>query len=315
MTLEEIMDDVWRAAGEPTDLDPDSDTRYSGGPLLTWVVNQAQNAVATWKEAGTGGTPKIFELVGEAFFKSVVVEGTVASASSGSSIVIESTSDTLGTTDDQYNGWVYDDGTELKLVVDYTGSSYTVTLSDALDTTPSAGDTFSLYKRHFLLLPSSDAWVDEHIARPGTGTRFHSDGQFIAPIRIEDIEDQRVLERVPYQAGYISQLTSVGTPTTWSMFGNRIVFNYLLDEERWFRMMYKRLPTPMTTSDDVPELPEVFHYGLVLWALEWVHRHYGETTDKYSTKLDFRDFMRMTMSAVELADDGSDSDYVYVRRR
>lgn len=314
MTLDEIMDDVWRAAGEPTDLNPDTDTRYSNGPLLRWVVNQGQNAIATWKDRGTGGTPRVFELYGELFFKSVVIEGTVTSASSGSSIVIESTTDTLGTTVDQYNGWVYDDGTEKKLVVDYDGA-YTLTLSDALTTTPSAGDTFSLYKRHFLLLPSGDALVGEHIQRPGAGSLYHSEGQLIAPVRIEDIEEQRTLEKVPYQDGYMSQLTTTGDPTEWSFYGNKIYFNYLLDEEKYFRMTYKRLPTPMSNLTDTPELPEVFHYGLVLWALEWVFRHYGETADKYSTKLDFQDFMRTTTSAVELADDQNENNYVYLRKR
>jgi hypothetical protein len=312
MTLEEIMDDVWRAAGEPPDLNPDTDIRYGGSPLLMWVANQAQNTIASWKDRDTGGKPKILEICGELFFQSTLISGTLdEDATDEDTIVLPSTD--VGAGDDQYNGWIYSDGTEYMLITDYVGSTNTITLHDELSTTPSSGDSYYLYKRFFLILPSTDTWASEHITRPSAGTLFHGEGQLIVPTKIEDMESKRTLEKARREDGFLNTQTSTGDPTLWYLFGNRVVFNYAPEEVKWFRMEYKRLPTPMTSTSDVPEIPEMFHYGIVLWSLEWVFRHFGETGDKYSTKLDFNDFMRSTVSTMELMEDDDES-YVYIRR-
>jgi len=48
----------------------------------------------------------------------------------------------------------------------------------------------------------------------------------------------------------------------------------------------------LVNASDEPEIPDQYHYGLVLWTIEWGYRRNGESGDKYSTKRDFIDFMR-----------------------
>jgi len=313
MTLTQIAYDVWRAAGEPTDLNPATDQRYSDGPLLYWVINQAQNRIATWKDTDTGGTPKILEIFGEMFFQATVITGELESDATDEDTIILPSGD-VGAGDDRYNGWIYSDGSEYRLISDYVSSTYTATLATELTTAPETGDTYYLYKRFFYLLPSTDTWVGDHITRPAAGTLFHSEGQLIVPIKIDDIELNKRLEKANRGDGFMSTLTSVGDPSEWYLFGNKIIFNRAPDEKKWYRMEYKRLPTPLTNATDIPEIPEQFHYGLVLWALEWIYRHNGESGEKYSTKLDFNDFMRSTTSTMELMDDDDES-YMFLRRR
>jgi len=302
MTLEEIRLEIWKALGEPTDLDPSTDTSYNGGPYLTFVANMAQRRIASYKTV-KGRIIRLPNLVGDLFFKSKVIKGSLEIG--GSTSTVELPVGDVGTQDDRYNGWIFEVNGETRLIVDYDGASRTATLSEDLSSAPEMGDEYSLYKSFSLLVPSSHAWASEHIILPEVSDRWRADGNLIEVLKIEDLANERTLGHAARGASFVTLRTSTGDPTEWYRFGNKIYFNYAPEEEQWFRMEYYRTPTDMSAPTDEPEIPEQFHYGVILWGIEWGYRREGESNEKYSTKRDFQGFMERTVENLDIAGERS----------
>lgn len=304
MTLDLIRDEIWRHIGEPPDLDPDSDSSYNGGPLLTFVANEGQRQVASWKNPATGRIFRLRTLISEMYFQSRYISGTLTSGSTASEIILPSAD--VGNQDDRYNGWVVEVGNEVKIITDYTGATYTGTVHDDWESNPDSGDSYELYKRFSYLLPSTHAWSVDHISLPAETDTSRATGNLIEPLRIYDLEDERDLEKSGRTESYIGQLTSSGDPTEWQRRGNRIEFNENVPEEKWFLMEYYRNPTEMSEDTDEPELPDHLHWGIVLWGIEWGWSRHGEPASKWSAKQDFEDYMKRMVSTYEISMERSD---------
>lgn len=294
MTLSEMREEVWEQVAEPSDINPNNDTTK-----LDFALNQAQRRVAFWKDKGTGRRISFRNLESELFFKSVIVEGTLDEDAPSSTTITFPTGD-VGTEDDRYNGWLLEIGSEKKLIVDYTGSTATATIHEAWDTNPSNGDSYTLMKRFWYLSGNSDPWVDDHINLPSATNRFRAEGNFFAILKIEDIEQQKTLDKAYAKDSFINNIFTPGDPNEWIRYGNRLYFDNAPDEEKWFRMEYYRAPTEMSADSDVPELPEPFHYAMVLWAIEWALRRRGESSEKWSVKQDFEDYMKSTVTELDV---------------
>lgn len=290
MDLEFMRNEIWQNIGEPSDLDPSSDTQYDGAPLLNFVVNEAQRAIANWKDPVDNATIRIDNLKGEFHFKSTIIEGTITDVGTTTTVVLPSGD--VGSQDDRYIGWIVKVGSEHRYIVDYDGGTYTATVSEAFSTAPAVDDEYGLYKNFFYLAPSTFAWVSDHIQLPASLNSPQSEGNFGTILRIEDLEQARYLERAKEKSSYISNLVSYGDPTSFYRFGNKLYFNYVQDEEKWFKMEYYRLPYELSSASDESELPEHYHYGIVLWGIWWGHKRAQENSMAYSAKNDFRDFMR-----------------------
>jgi len=70
MTLENMIDDVWEALGEESDIDPydgdgNIDTTSSGFVKLRRVLNRAQVQVSQWKDPSNNRLVRFSELLGE----------------------------------------------------------------------------------------------------------------------------------------------------------------------------------------------------------------------------------------------------------
>jgi hypothetical protein len=81
--------------------------------------------------------------------------------------------------------------------------------------------------------------------------------------------------------------------------------NYNIDEDKWFEMEYYRMPGDMSADDDSPELPETFHWAIILWAIWTGHRVRREPANAFSTKKDFEDFMKGRVTDMEIGGDRS----------
>ena len=300
MTLEEIRNEIWKATGELTDLDPSTDTSYNGGPYLNFVIKMAQDRIASYKTM-RGRILRFNHLIGEMFHKEAPISATLASDGTTSTIVLPSTS--FDGNDDQYNGWIVKSGGEYRLIMDYVGSTYTATLNDDLSTAPAAGDEITVYKRFAYLLPSVHPWAADHIVLPSTTDKYRADGNLFEILNIDDINENTHLAHSQKGKTFVTQLTTIGDPTSWYRFGNKIYFDSAPDEAKWFRLEYYRMPLEMTLDADEPDLPEPFHYAIVLWGIEWVYRREGESSEKYSTKRDFVEFMEQTLMAVDVQDE------------
>lgn len=290
MTLAEIRNEIWQNSGKLSYLDPSTDTSYNGGPYLNYVVNLAQKQVSMYKSI-TGRLLRFPNLMGELFFKEEPKSGTLGTGSTTTTLVLSG----FSTDDDRYNGWNITIEGSTYLIMDYTGATQVAEIQEALSTAPSAGTAFTLQKSFNLLLPSTHAWVSEHIQLPVESDRWRSDGNFLEIVKVSDVQNGLELTRAQRGLNFITMRTSTGTPSQWYRFGNKLYFDVAPDDSRWYQMEYYRLPTTLSNDTDAPEIPEQFHYALVLWGTEWAYRQSGESNEKYSTKRDYIDFMERTM--------------------
>ena len=109
MTLTNLRQQIYANAGFPSDLNPATDTSYNSGPILTWVVNEAQRQIAFWKDTATGRNLRFRSVLAETYFQSKVVSETLDDAGSTTTAVILPSTD-VGSQDDRYNGWVFEAG-------------------------------------------------------------------------------------------------------------------------------------------------------------------------------------------------------------
>ena len=302
MTLENIRDQIYANLGNPSDLNPATDTQYSGGPLLTWVANEGQRQLAFWKDPQMSRQLRFRNLLSDLYFTSKVITGTLATTTSTTTVTFPAAD--VGSQDDRYNGWTVEIDGELRLIVDYTGSTYTATVHVAFSGAPTAGDTYTLRKRFSLLLPSTHAWVSspagEHVSLPVTTDRYRADGNLYEILKVEDIENSRVLEKAERTESYPSYIMTSGDPTVWWRLGNKLYFDVNVDATNYYRMEYYRLPTDMSATTDEPEIPETFHYGLVLWGTAWGYRRKQESSDTYSVSKELESFMRQRASQYDV---------------
>lgn len=311
MTLELLRNEIWQQIGEPSDLDPSSDTSYNGGPFLTWVVNEGQRHVASWKDVQAGGrVMRLPQLIGEMFHKTTVWTGTLTDNGTLTQVTLPGSIG--GGEADRYNGWILEVNGEYKLVVDYL--NYQATVHEEFSSAPATGDSFALYKRFDIMLVDSDPWASEHLILPEQTTRFRTEGHLIQVLKVEDVQEQRELKVAAKPEAYTANLVSVGTPGRWWVDGNRLFYNEAWDEPKWLRITYYRLPTDMVVAVDEPEVPEQYHYGIVLWGCWWGFRRQQENAAAYSLKRDFEDFMRSTVSVADISSEKR-SDAGYLRRK
>lgn len=290
MTLSELREEIWEHIGEPSDIDPSSSPT-----TLTDVCNWAQNEIASWKDS-RGIIHRIDSFYGTMFWKSALVSGTLGSAGTTSTIVLPSGD--VGDQDDRYNEWVVENTTngESRLIVDYTGASYTATVHKDWDTAPASSDEYKLYKRFSYLMDPSHVWVGDHISLPTATTTTEGKGNLIEILKVIDLEAGEDLTYADEFDDFEDNITSPSDPKEFYRIGNKLYFDRPIDEEKWFKMEYWRLPTPMANDSDEPEIPEHLHWGIVLWGIMWGHSREGESSDKYSAKRDFIDFMDRKVS-------------------
>ena len=303
MTLSEIRNEIWEAIGHDTRYNPSTDTSYNSGPYLTFVVNEAQRQIATWKDPQTERVLRFKELMSEMFFKSVTLTGTIASATT-TTVTLDTA---VNANADEYNGWVIETGSDLRAITDFSAARV-ATVHDSYSTAPSG--TYTLYKRFFYLLPSSHAWAAEHIVLPDPSDRYRSEGNFLEPLKIEDLASQRTLDLGSRIESFPEFTNETGDPLSWITYGNKIVMDTNVSTAKWFRMEYYRKPTDMSADTDEPEIPGPFHYAMVLWGTWWGYRRKRENAAAYSVKRDLMDYMKTTVGGFDVNFERSNSQLV-----
>jgi hypothetical protein len=143
--------------------------------------------------------------------------------------------------------------------------------------------------------------VSEHIQLPSESNLYRADGNFVEILKIIDLEQQQIIRPAPRSSDYPNFLYSTGDPRRWYRFGNKLYFDNNIDENRWFIMEYYRLPSDMSSDSDEPEIPEMYHWAIVLWGKWWGLQRNGETSDAYAAKRDLEDEIRRTKSQADIA--------------
>jgi hypothetical protein len=285
MTLTELRTEVWQDLGEPPDIDP---AEAAGLAKLNSWINRAYKKILFWKFPD--GTQLRFPSTeGEAFFKTVVVTGTVSSATT-SVVVLDASA---GANVDQYNGWVLEIGGICKLIVDYDASR-NATVHEAYSTVPSG--TYKLYKRFMRFCALGAVGASENILLRPVGE--------VAEIRkVTDLATGTDLVPAERTDAFSQSLLNPSSPTSYFKRQDEIVFDYPVDEVLWFRLEYVRIPPDLVLDADKPEMPEFFHDAIELWAVWRGQRFMQDFSAAYSTKRDLQDLLTSTKQQAEMSYD------------
>ena len=309
MTLTQLRTEIHEGLGEPSDIDPST-----SATRLNLAVNEAQKSIATWKDPTSGRRARIRNLLSSLYFQAKVISGTTAPsgtvATTTGTITFSSTY--CGNQDDRYNGWVVSCGSDRRLITDYAGSSYTATLNASWGTCPSNSAAYKLYKDFYYILPSTDTFASspsgEHILLPSTNASvYRPEGNFLEVLNVVDVRNGLDLQRGGRTESWIDNNTSPGDPTEWRRDGMKLKLNRPTAEDIWFKLSYYRLPTEMSEDADTPDLPEMFHYGIVLWGLAWGCRRNNEDKKAYYYDEQFIRFMRTRLNTYEIESEMEES--------
>lgn len=291
--------EVFEGLAEPSDLFPYAAgtttfdiTAVGSVKILRWL-NRAYKRIVNWKMPD-GSQARFPCQDGEFFFKSVVKNGTVVAASS-SDITFDASLDAVV---DQYNGWIVEITAGLGVGQKRLLTSFSIgrlsSISVDWDVIPDTTSSYSVYKRFYKFVPSSAGDVSENIA-------LSPINQIAAVRKLSDVSGLFDLAKGGGNETYIDGLFSSGTPSSYIVQNNRIIFDLAVDEVRWYRLEYARIPPALVAATDEPELPDSFNEVLILFA-QWIGlKRAQEWTGAYTNKKDIEDLMRSLKSSLEMS--------------
>lgn len=299
MTVEDMMTEIWESIGEPSDIDPtDSsgsiDSSTDGfARILKWI-NRGYNRIWNWRFRD-GTLLRFSAQYATKNFQGVVYSGT---AVSGSAAGIVLPSGTYQSSDDYYNDWLIylHSGTgsgQTRYVADYAGSSRNVIPAEDFSTAPDSDTQFSLYKRHMKFLVAGATGVTDNIDLDPKEDLF-------TVLKVVDLVDEQELAEGLRTDSYAGSRTEYGTPSTYYVYGDTLYFDIALDEGRWYQLEYLKQPSELTSTGDSPDIPSIWHEGILLYAVWWGQRLQEDFTNAYATKRDLIDFMETTKQSGEM---------------
>lgn len=294
MTLATLRNEVWKLLGESSDLNPTTDIQISGTSWVDYAINESQRAVAFWKQRRSNKRLRIPSLLSSLNFQVTVIEGTLEA--DGTTLTVTLPASDIDSDNDRYNDWLVEVNGETRFIVD--SGSYVLTVGEAFSSAPETGDTYKLTKNFVYLLPSTHVWVDDHVSLPDTNDIYLAQGNFLRPVGIYDITNKADLSFEGDKELLVTE--SISTPASFVTFGNKIVFDTAFDEDTWYRLEYYRLPKSMTLSTDVPEIPEVYHYAIILNAVAMGFARLQDYQTAYKFESQFEDFLTSRLSMDEM---------------
>lgn len=280
MTANEIITLTWKILGEPTDLNPSTAT---GLAYLLNIINQAQRAVAMWKDDVRMRQFRYRKFQKEFFQQVSVVSNNPAAGSTVSTLVINGTDYTnFGETD--LAGMVVMVNDEYRTVMTNTG--VTLTVDEDFTTAPAITDTYYLYPK----------WI--YLAQ---------DTAYVEILKVQDLDTEVELQKAIKEDTFLNDIREVGDPNYYYHVGRRIYFDIAPENTRWFRMFKFVLPADLALLTDIPELPPSIHHGIVLYAVHLGYKWMQEPQSAYAAFQDFTKFMRTTRDEWDVVNDMNQS--------
>lgn len=297
MNVQEIMEQVYREAGEPTDLSPYStfgdestfDVTTAGGIKLLRYVNQALVRIANWVFPD-GGHLRLRGMMCKAYFQSKAPVADQATAGAASTITLPGLATNVV---DQYRGWVIriTAGTgvgQTRLILSNTvemAGNIVATVHSPWDTVPDATSVVELYKNFFQFVGTGAApYQAFHIPIDAvTGVQD--------VLKVRDLESLSDLEPTARIEVFTAGMLQPGTPTQYRVMGNQIVMDVPVADARTYEMIYLKQPAALTNAAQVPDLPLQYHEAVSLWAVHNVQRMNSDFDGAYATKRELIDLM------------------------
>lgn len=295
MTVNEMILEVWQLIGEPTDLDPTDgtadplpaniDTATNGYTRILTALNQAQISVAMWRQP----SGRQFRWRGGIGSSILTVTPTTTTVENTAVAVGDFTVDTALTgSDDDWNGYLIKVGTEIRRVVDSTAAGV-LTVGKAFDVAHAVGTTVT------------------YIAQPAS---LPTD---LLEIRtIYDFENDCHIGWNERVSSPIFEYAEGEPSMFWRNSRNLYWDAGYFDATRRYGLEYYRLPVAMSDSQAC-ELPEQFHWAIVLWAAGWGYWRQQDPNERKNLRDEFADFMR-TRQTEEMLQWGAQERGLHPRR-
>ncbi len=299
MTVQELMIKVYEESGEPSDrcpyTDPNDLNSFSlattGAIKLLRTLNTAVQRIANWRFRNNR-IIRFRSLFGKQYV--ILPEpptGTIADATDTTATLESLGSDTTG----ELNGWLIEitDGlgvgqTRLIVGTAIAGGLPVISIDTAWDTNPDATSTYKLRKNFFNFVPAATAgtYLEHHAALDPVNT-------LVDIIKIRDVSSGTDLDRSMKEEFFSGSLQSIGTPSSFKVFGNQIMFDSAIDERKVYEVFYVRQPTLLTVATQEPDIPVSFHEAVSLWAVHEIQRLNQGIDAAYATKRELEDLMEM----------------------
>lgn len=312
MTILEMVQDVFEALGEPSDLEyRDVDTLQPNTASEGWkrfmrVFNNAQTAIATWKFP-EGRQLRFRSLEDVANFKTQHLEATLNPLTPYIDDTFLLSEITLDNNIKSYVGWLLE-------VPGATTPMYRGRITSA---TPDGASgffiTLSPAPQHSLIAPMTGVYLysREYFFKdvagsipPFIGPVVPYDGNNGMPLEVLDVEDVSHETEVTFTSRhetFIQSVPALGVPTQYYKLANGLRFDVWPEDEINYSVRYFRAPRPFgVDTNQVCELPVNFHQCVALHALWWGYRRMQENNSAYSTKRDLDDMLRRLRTEFDL---------------
>lgn len=312
MTVAEILAQVWRNLGEPSDLDPYTagvvDVTTSGGVILLRWLNEAIKEIVAWK-FGNGRQIRFSLLESEAYFKTALIEGTAGCIASvvttTGAVTLSPSGFTPSAEDDFYNGWVIKitGGTgsgQVRLIVDYDGGSTLATPHKDWDTDPDTTSTIELYKNFMEFVGVASSKATHNIPLDPTSV-------ILASLKLINLDSGTELSLAERREAFASSFTeATSDPGSFYLYGNKIIFDSPVNTALWFKLEYMKLPVALTLGTETPTVPAQWHAALTLATTWWGLNENGETGEAYATRRALEGKMETTKQELDMSFERSD---------
>jgi hypothetical protein len=294
MTVQELVTEIYEAAGEPSDLDiydgsGEFDIASVGAVAILKYLNRAYERLANWK-LPNGTNIRFSSLNRRKLFKTESYATTAGAGSTVSAIVLAAGA---SSSDDHYVEWTIEIGTSRKVVLAYDATTLTITPHEAFAVAPAEGAVVTLYKRFFKF------YTDTAGLHSGEGIEI--DPQEIVAIQsVRDLTQERSLERMSRTDESWGQMVQgTGSPGMFAQVAGGIEFDLAPTTGEAFLIRYYGKPEALTVASQVPAIPGPWHEPLLYLGV-WVTLKKDRATDEaYSLKRDIQDMIVQTVQESE----------------
>jgi hypothetical protein len=297
MVATELIERVFKDSGEPEDLQiyatPGDDTTFDitlpGSVKLLRLLNTALTRVANWRFPD-GRLLRVRDLRGRLMFNTGAPIAVSILASTYNSVTLGGfTPNYAG----EFDGWTIE-------VTGGTGAGHIATVrSSVLSGTnielfvdpvwvavPDNTSMVKLTKNFFEFRRNPTMpWETYHI--PVDFTNHMGD-----ILKVRDISGLTDLARTYNDDMFTANMRTSGVPSQWKLFGNELWFDVAPAEARTYELLYIKNPAALVGANDVPELPEMYHEAVALWAVHNVMRQNQDFNGAYATKRELEDLMQ-----------------------
>lgn len=297
MTVQAMIEQVFRDSGEPSDLmpydTPGDETTFNlalpGSVKLLSYLNTGIVRIAHWVFRD-GRNLRLRGMLAKAYFRSRVPLTLTLVSGSTTSLTFTNSTMSAGVAD-QLRGWIveFTEGTgvgQKRIVTSCTAGAgnFTIAPHEDWDTAPDATTVIKAYKNFFLFNGASTVLATRHIAVDAVT-------QLQDVMKVRDITSQVDLTPADKTEVFTASLMTAGIPTIYRIMGNQLEFDVPLNEDRSYELIYLRHPTALSTATQIPDIPLQYHEAVCLWAIHNVQRMNSDYDGAYATKRELIDLM------------------------